>query len=106
MAGPNPSSPGVCRASEAGVLIFIKVVPGSSRDRVMGLLGDRLKVAVAAAPEGGKANDAVCKLLAGVLGISPRQVRVIAGHTSPIKTIEVQGAQLESVREQLSAYLQ
>ena len=39
-----------------GCLIRLKVVPGSSRDAIAGILGGRLKVKVAAAPEDGKAN--------------------------------------------------
>jgi uncharacterized protein len=67
----------------------LKVVPKSSRDRVVGWIGDRLKVQVTAAPERGKANEAVVKVLAAALGVSRSQVRIIAGETSPLKTVEV-----------------
>src|SRR5690349_990673 len=36
--------------------IFLKVVPGSRRDQIVGGLGDRLKVKVSAPPEDGRAN--------------------------------------------------
>lgn len=67
-------------------LIQVKVIPKASRDEVAGWLGDRLKVRVSAPPERGKANAAVEKLLSGLLGAS---VRVVAGATSPLKTVEV-----------------
>ena len=73
------------------VRIELKVVPGSRRDKIVGALGDRLKVKVAAPPEDGRANKAVCALLAEALNVSPRDVEVIAGHTSPEKTIRVLG---------------
>ncbi|HEX8878080.1 MAG TPA: DUF167 domain-containing protein [Phycisphaerales bacterium] len=71
------------------VLIRLKVVPGSSRDALGGVLGERLKVKVAAAPEHGKANDAVCGLIARLLDVKPRDVTVESGTTSPEKTIRV-----------------
>lgn len=82
-------------------LIHLKVVPGSSRDALAGVLGDRLKVKVAAAPEGGKANKAVCALLAGVFGVKPRDVSVIAGATSPEKTVRINSLTAEQVRQAL-----
>ncbi|MGI9178416.1 MAG: DUF167 domain-containing protein, partial [Pirellulales bacterium] len=37
----------------------VKIVPGSSRNEIVGWLGDALKIKVTAPPEKGKANDAV-----------------------------------------------
>jgi uncharacterized protein len=82
----DDNSPG-----QTGVRIALKVVPGSRRDRIVGALGDRLKVKVSAPPEDGKANRAVCRLLAEALGVSERDVEVIAGHSSPEKVVRVIG---------------
>jgi len=71
--------------------LHLKVVPKSSRDRVAGWVGDRLKVQVTAAPERGKANDAVIDVLAAALGLPRSRVRIVAGATSPLKTVEVDG---------------
>ena len=71
------------------VEIALKVVPGASRTRVAGLLGDRLKIQVAAPPEKGKANKMVEKYLAQVLSLPRGSVRVIAGLSNPLKTIAV-----------------
>ena len=81
----------------------MKVVPGASRSKVAGVLGDRLKVAVAAPPEAGKANAAVCALLAQVLGVGVRAVQVTAGHTQPRKTVTVAGVTSQQVAERLGA---
>ncbi len=69
--------------------VKVKVVPGASRDEVVGKLGDALKVRVAAPPEGGKANQAVIRLLAGHYGVDRNRVRIVAGMASARKTIEV-----------------
>lgn len=73
------------------VRILVKAVPGAKRDEIVGRLGERLKVRVAAPPEGGKANAAICALIAEALGIPQRDVRIVAGHGRPAKTIEVNG---------------
>lgn len=74
-----------------GLTIRLKVVPGASRDAISGWLGDRLKIRVSAPPEHGKANEAVCRLLAKALNIDRRRIHVTAGATSPEKTIEIEG---------------
>ncbi len=85
------------------VLIRIKVVPGASRERVMGMLGDRVKVAVAAPPEDGKANQAICALLAKVLGVGTKSVAVTAGMTNPRKTVRVAGMTVGEVAGKFGA---
>jgi uncharacterized protein len=82
-----------------GVRLRVKVVPGCSRTRIAGLLGDRLKIGVAAPPEGGKANAAVCELLAQTLGVPVRQVTVTEGHSRPRKTILIAGIGVGIVAE-------
>ena len=79
----------------------VKVVPGSSRDQIIGWLGDALKIKVMAPPEKGKANDAVVKLLAAALGLTNDAVTVVGGHSSPSKAISVVGLDEESVKKAL-----
>lgn len=79
----------------------VKVVPGARRDEIAGMLGDRLKVRVAAPPEGGRANRAACALIAAALGVKPRQVEVEAGHATADKTLRVRGADPARVRRLL-----
>lgn len=72
--------------------LLIKAVPGARRDQIAGPLGDRLKVRISAPPEDGRANEAICALIAHALGLRPRDVRVISGHTRPAKTLEIDNA--------------
>lgn len=84
------------------VLLDVKVVPKSSRNRVVGELDGALKVAVSAAPERGAANEAVRKLLAKSLGLRVQQITVEAGHTNPRKTLRIAGATADAVRQLVS----
>lgn len=82
--------------------IHVKVVPSSSRDTVVGWLGESLKVKVMAPPEKGRANLAVVELLAKRLGIDPAAIEVVSGHASPAKVLAIAGFDDEAVREALS----
>jgi uncharacterized protein (TIGR00251 family) len=83
------------------VLIHIKAVPGASRDQVAGAVGDRLKVRISAPPEGGKANRAICRLLAKALGVKAKDVTIESGQTSPEKVIRIAGARAEEIADKL-----
>ncbi len=83
------------------VLLAVKVVPKSSRDRIVGELDGALKIAVSAPPEKGAANAAVCKLLARTLGLRVQQVTVEAGHGSPRKTVRICGTTTTAVQSAL-----
>ena len=80
------------------VLLWIKAVPGASRDQLAGAIGNRLKVRISAPPEGGKANHAICKLIARTLNARPRDVSVEHGATNPEKTIRIAGANVSAIR--------
>jgi len=68
----------------------LKVVPGASRDEITGWLGEALKVKVSAPPEKGKANRAVLKLLAKLLGVSKSSITIVSGETSQQKVLEIE----------------
>lgn len=71
--------------------LAVKAIPKSSRNCVVGWLGDALKVRVTAAAEHGKANAAVEAAVAEALGVTNASVRVVAGKTSPRKVVEIVG---------------
>jgi len=66
-------------------------VPGSSRDEIVGWLGDSLKVKVKSPPEKGRANEAVVALLAERLGTDASSIAVVSGQGSPAKIVAVNG---------------
>jgi uncharacterized protein (TIGR00251 family) len=78
------------------------VVPGSSRNQVVGWLEDTLKVRVAAPPEHGRANASLEQTLAHALGLSRRSVRVVSGKTSARKVVEIPDLSEAEIRQRLS----
>ena len=89
-----PSAPVVGRIS-------VVVSPGASRSELVGRQGDAWKVRVAAAPERGRANEAVCGLLAEALGVPRGDVAVVAGASSRRKIVEVAGLETAEVERRL-----
>lgn len=79
----------------------IKVLPGSSRDSFKGWLDDTLKISVKAAPEKGKANKAVAEVLATVLGVPMSNIRILQGHTSSRKIVEIDGLNESEIYQKL-----
>ena len=84
-------------------IVNVKVVPGSSRDRVAGRYGDGIKVQVSAPPEGGKANKAVVEVIASALGLKSQQVQIIKGHAQPRKVVEIVGVEQDDALARLAA---
>lgn len=74
----------------------IHAVPRASRTEAAGMQGDALRVRVQAPPADGRANDALCEWLAGVLHASRRAVAVVAGASSREKTVLVKGVSAEA----------
>ena len=74
----------------------LKLTPRGGRDAIDGWAEDAdgksyLKARVTAVPEDGKANKALAGLLAKTLGVSKSAIRIVAGETSRLKTIEIDG---------------
>ncbi len=87
--------------TQLGVILRVKVVPGATRSRVVGVLDGALKVAVSAPAEKGKANKALIKLLADVVGVPRNRITVQQGHTSPHKLLLFEGLAREDLLAKL-----
>jgi hypothetical protein len=78
-----------------GVAVAVKVQPKARRPGLHGAIasadGQRLRIGVTEAAEGGRANRAACATLADALGLAPSAVRLAFGATSREKTLHVAG---------------
>jgi uncharacterized protein len=84
------------RASAGGIDLFVRLTPKGGADRIEGVEQaadgrSHLKARVRAVPEKGAANKALERLVAGWLGVPAGTVSVIAGATSRLKTVRVEG---------------
>jgi uncharacterized protein (TIGR00251 family) len=75
--------------------VGLRVSPGAKCSEIVGRHGTRWKVRVTAAPERGRANEAVCDLVAQALGVSPDRIRLVSGVAARDKVIEVVGMTAE-----------
>lgn len=69
----------------------MRVQPGASKNEIVGVQEDALKVRISAPPVEGKANKALLQFLAEQLGVKRSQVEITSGHTSRSKTIHIVG---------------
>lgn len=76
-------------ATSNGTRILLHVVPRASRTAIVGEHDGRLKLAVAAPPVDGEANDTIVRFFAKQLGLPRDQVTLTAGQTGKKKTLEV-----------------
>ena len=91
---------------DGGVDLAVKVVPGSSRDKITGVWDIALRLAVSASPEGGKANKQVCALLAATFGVRKADVTITHGQTQPLKRVRIEGLSAAQARHALAAALE
>jgi uncharacterized protein YggU (UPF0235/DUF167 family) len=69
---------------------------------VVGRHGEAWKIRVAAAPERGRANDAVLELLAETLAVPRASVTLVSGGASRNKIVELSGITPEEIERRLA----
>jgi uncharacterized protein len=75
----------------ASTRVRLRVSPGAGRAAIVGRYGDGWKVRVTAAPEHGRANDAVLRLLADALSLPRESLTLVSGHSGRDKIVELTG---------------
>jgi uncharacterized protein (TIGR00251 family) len=93
------------QVTSAGVILPVHAQPGARKNGVTGIHAGRLKVAVTEAPEKGKANQALVKLLAALLEIRPSQITLVAGATSHHKKFLIAGLDRASLENRVVTLL-
>ncbi len=71
------------------VQLWLRAQPGASKSRLVGLHGERIKVALQAPPVDGKANDELLRLIADLMDVPRTKVQLAAGQTSRDKRVDV-----------------
>ena len=81
----------------------LRVSPGARRSAVVGRQGDAWKVRVAEAPERGRANEAVLRLLAEALTLPRTALTLVSGHGTREKIVELTGIGPGLIERRLSS---
>ncbi|MDR1107541.1 MAG: DUF167 domain-containing protein [Spirochaetaceae bacterium] len=85
------------RLSENTLVLKIKAVPGASRSECVEVKDGRLRVRIAAAAEDGKANEELRFFLAKLLLCPKKDVTLLSGEKSRLKTIALPAAHKEKL---------
>ena len=93
------------RPRGGALLVGVRVIPSAARTEMRGVYGDRLKVAVSAPPEGGKANARLVEALAGWLDMPVDDIRVESGHGGRDKVVAFSGIEEDELRDKLNRLL-
>lgn len=78
-----------CRWQDDTLYLQVRLQPRASRDEVLGVYGDRLRLRVTAPPVEGAANVGLAELLARELGVAKSQVEILSGQASRDKRVAV-----------------
>ena len=85
------------REANYNTIIRVKVVPRSSRNRIISEDKGIFKINLTAPPVEGKANTALKQLLSKRLGLPKGNVEIISGERSRAKSVRIHGLTLEEV---------
>ncbi|MGZ8397922.1 MAG: DUF167 domain-containing protein [Gemmatimonadales bacterium] len=83
------------------MLVRFRVQPRASRDEIVGLHGEAVRIRLTAPPVDDSANDALVRFIAELLCLPRPAVRLVAGRSSRSKVVAITGATLEEVRSRL-----
>ena len=87
-----------------GSAITVKVQPRAKKTEVIGFMEDgTVRIRLAAVPEDGKANEALIEFLAETLGLTKKQVDIVAGLSGEKKLVSLVGISPTDAEEKLNA---
>ena len=69
------------------IRINLKITPKASKSEITGIKENRLCIRIAAQPEDGKANESLCLFLSKTLSCPKRDIIIIKGEHSRLKTV-------------------
>ncbi len=93
------------KAQDGAVTLNVRVQPKSSREAVLGIIENELKIALKAPPVEGAANAALCAFLAKLLKCPKSAVELIGGQQNRSKRVKLQGVSLDDARIKLESLL-
>jgi uncharacterized protein (TIGR00251 family) len=86
------------------IFLALKAVPGASRSEFAGIKDGRARVRIAAAPEDGKANEALRAFLAKLLDCPKKDITISCGEKSRLKTVSIPLSAKEKLDETIALF--
>lgn len=80
-----------------GLQLHLHIQPRASRTAIVGLYGERLKIALHSPPVDGKANAELQQFMAKTLKVSKSSVQIISGDSSKQKELFIQTEVAEEI---------
>lgn len=85
-----------------GSALAIRVIPRSGKNEIVEVMEDgRIKIRLTAPPVEGKANLALIRFLAGVLGVPESNLEIVAGEKGRDKIVSITGMESQAAEEKL-----
>ncbi|MEA2257055.1 MAG: uncharacterized protein QOG35_3100 [Solirubrobacteraceae bacterium] len=81
--------------------IAVRLQPRAGRDELVGFRAGVLVARVTAPPVDGRANQALCRLIARSAGVAPSKVAIVRGERSRDKVVRIEGVDAAALPEGL-----
>lgn len=91
---------------ETGVLLPVRAQPNSSKNQIDRIHDGRLKICVTQAPEKGKANQAILKVIQKGLKLKRSQIKLLRGETKALKVFLISDLSENQLRQKIADALQ
>ena len=93
------------KEEDGAEVVNVWLQPRASKNELVGIHGDCLKIKVTSPPVDNQANEKLCEYLAGLMGISKRKIEVVKGKKMRMKKVKISDRTLDEVRENLNKEL-
>jgi uncharacterized protein (TIGR00251 family) len=87
---------------DSGTCLRVKVQPRASRNAILGMLGDELKISITAPPVDSAANEALRRFLSELFKCPPGAVELLRGRASRHKVFLLRGLRPEAILQRLT----
>lgn len=86
-------------------IIECKITPNAAKSRVVGYVGEALKIQIAAPPEKGKANEELIYFLSKLFKVPKSAIQILTGETGRLKRVSIEGLSTEEIQDKVSRAL-
>lgn len=87
--------------SEEGIIISVRLVPGSSFSKIVDFTDDYVRIKISAPPVDNRANKELISFLSDLLDVNKSKINIISGEKSKLKKILIKDASLEKITKKI-----